>query len=113
MSDEGYKTSPVVGYVRSAMLNDPRLDEWEAQIRTYAAERGYNLVRVYREEATSGTRNVKPILQQILDSVHVGRYVGLITPSLAHLSSTPSAAARIVHQINHNAWIQFLVNLQE
>lgn len=36
---QSYKTSPVVGYTRSAKTNDPRLDEWEAQIWAYAVER--------------------------------------------------------------------------
>jgi hypothetical protein len=44
LRSKGFVGSPVMGYVRSAKLGDPQLDVWEAEIRAYCAERGYNLV---------------------------------------------------------------------
>ncbi len=59
---EGFRGSPVVGDVRSARLGDPQLDEWEAQIRQYAAEMGYNLTAVLRDEGVSAVVVWKPKL---------------------------------------------------
>jgi DNA invertase Pin-like site-specific DNA recombinase len=109
MSDEGYKTSPVVGYIRSAQINDPRLDEWEAEIRAYASERGYYLVKVARESGTSGVASYRPVLNEILNDLTSGEYIGLIVLNRQHLSSNRTTQERLRGKIDYiGAWIEYI-----
>lgn len=105
-----YRGSPVAGYMRSAKWNDPRMAKWEAGIRTYAAERGYNLTALVREEGVSGVAIWKPKLQQLIADTLDRKYIGIIAPSVQHLHIRASNSARIIAQISvTDAWISFLI----
>lgn len=76
--------SPVVGYVRSPWLNDPELDVLEAQIRQYAQEHGYNLVKVFREEGISSVAAWRPELEKVIRGLERREWVGVIVPDEGH-----------------------------
>jgi hypothetical protein len=87
--------SPVVGYVRSARLNDPELDVLEARIRRYAQEHGYNLVKVFREEGISSVAAWRPELEKLIRGLEQHEWVGAIVPDEGHWSHIKSIAIRI------------------
>jgi len=103
-----FKTSPVVGYIRSARFGDPKLDEWDVQVRAYAAKRGYNLAAVFREEGVSAVAAHRPVLAQLFDDLQATRYVGLIVPTRAHLGDTNAMINRALSRISSSAWIEFI-----
>lgn len=105
-----YKTSPIVGYIRSAKPHDPQLAEWEQQIRAYAIVHGYNLVAVFREESTSGVAAHRPVLDSVLRDLSTGRYAGILVPSESHISSDRSKRRRIIGNIEKHAWIITVTN---
>jgi len=104
-----YKGSSVLGYVRSARRNNPQLDEWEAEIRAYAAERGYNLLVVLREEGVSAVSAHRPIMRYAVAELATNHGVGLIMPSPDHLG-IPRIAKILTRQIVQctNSWIEYL-----
>jgi len=105
----GFRGSPVVGYIRSAKLGDPQLDEWEGQIRHYASERGYNLVEVVRDEGVSAVTVWKPELERLISKFTTAGYAGVITPHRSSLAQSPSAVTRTISRIvAAGAWIEFL-----
>lgn len=109
IKEQGFKGSPVVGYVRSAKLGDPRLIEWEAEIHKYATEHGYNLVEIVRDEGVSGVAAWMPGIELVIRSLENGTRVGVITPSIHHLGVSSSRRARLVRRIKRSgAWIEVL-----
>jgi DNA invertase Pin-like site-specific DNA recombinase len=105
--NKGFVGSPVVGYIRSAKLGDSQLDVWEAEIRAYCAERGYNLVEVIRDDGVSGVAAWKPGLERLIRDVEDGRLVGVLIPGYAHLESTQNAQKRIIKRMEQaGAWVQ-------
>ena len=104
--------SPVVGYVRSPRLNDPELDALEAQIREYAREHGYNLVKVFRDEGTSSVAAWRPELEKLMRGLERREWVGVIVPGEGHWSQIPSTARRIRQAIQTaGGWITFIAEL--
>ena len=89
----------MVGYIRSAKLNDPQLDEWEAEIRAHAAERGYNLVEVVRDEGVSGVAVWKPGLERVIRDVECGKYTGIILLGLKHLALASAPVTTVVERV--------------
>jgi hypothetical protein len=96
--------SPVVGYVRSPRLNDPELDVLEARIRGYAAEHGYNLVKVFREEGVSSVAAWRPELEKLIRGLERHEWVGVIVPDEGHWSENRVIAKRVIRQIDELAW---------
>lgn len=104
-----FKGSPVVGYIRSARRGDPQLDEWEAQIRAYCAERGYNLVEVVRDEAVSAVTTWKPGLDRILHGIARKQWVGVLAIDCTHLGSPRTVRRRMIKAIEAaNGWLYFI-----
>jgi hypothetical protein len=103
--------SPVVGYVRSARLNDPELDQAEAAIRAYAHEHGYNLVKVFREEGISSVATWRPQFEQLLRGLERGEWVGVILPDGEHLSTVARIEDGLKRKL-HNAagWSEYLTD---
>lgn len=99
------KINSVIGYIRSPKRGDPKLDEWETQMRNYAEEHGYDLVEVLREDGISGVSTYRPALEQLLHSLENGDYVGVLVPYLAHFG-VGNAATRIFNCISEIAWIE-------
>jgi hypothetical protein len=87
--------SPVVGYVRSPRLNDSELDVLEARIREYAAEHGYNLVKVFREEGISSVAAWRPELEKLIRGLERHEWVGVIVPDEGHWSNRLAVLKRI------------------
>lgn len=109
MSDEHHETSPVVGYVRSARTNDPRLYDWEVQIRAYAAECGYYLTVIIRDEGVSGVAPVREGLNELIRQVNDSPIVGVITPSPTHFAASATSAKRIYERITlAGSWVHFI-----
>lgn len=107
--EQGFRGSPVVGYVRSAEHDDPRLDQWEAGLRRYAAENGYNLVEVVRDEGVSAVAVWKPGLERVLRDVGRGSYAGILVPSSRTLGQTPTAVRRTRQRVEHDgAWLEIV-----
>jgi hypothetical protein len=96
--------SPVVGYVRSARLNDPELDLLEARIRQYAAEHGYNLVKVFREEGISSVAAWRPELEKLIRGLERREWVGAIVLDATHWSSRPTVARRIQERVEQTGF---------
>src|SRR5579859_3373666 len=94
--------SPVVGYVRSPRLNDPELDVFEAQIRQYAEEHGYNLVKVFREEGISSVAAWRPELEKLAQGLERRQWVGVIVPDEGHWSRKRSIAGQIKRSIKRS-----------
>jgi hypothetical protein len=110
MNDEqSYKTSPIVGYVRSARKSDPQLDQLDAQIRRYASERGYNLAAVFREEGVSGVAVHRPVLDTLLLKLDTCHYAGVVVPTLCHLSAQRTLLTRTIARIHENAWLDTIL----
>jgi hypothetical protein len=99
------RSGSVVGYIRSHKCGDPKLDEWEAEIRSYADEHGYSLVVVLREEGVSGVSACRPVLEKLLHYLENGDYAGVIIPYLAHFG-VGVIATRIFNRISEIAWIE-------
>jgi hypothetical protein len=97
--------SPVVGDVRSPRLNDPELDDLEAEIRQYAQEHGYNLVRVFREEGISSVAAWRPELEKLIRGLERREWVGVIVPDGGHWSRKGTVAKIIQRNIEKLGWI--------
>ncbi len=108
MNEEGYKTERVVGYLRSAKLNDSQLEEEEAQIRAYAAQRGYNLIALLREEDISSTTAHRPMLQKAIRSLRTQEVAGVIIPSQAQLASRATDINRLLARLRDYGWVEFI-----
>lgn len=101
-----YKSSPVVGYVRSAQRTDPRLDEWEARIRAYAGERGYNLATVLREEGISGVSANRPVLETLIRDLSEGKYVGVVLYKSSDLGNSARCRSNAQAIRSTDAWLE-------
>ena len=97
--------SPVVGYVRSPRLNDPALDEAEAQIRAYCAEQGWNLAKIFREEGVSSVAAWRPQFEGVVRGLKQREWVGLVLVCLDSLSSNGQVRARLVSRVKLHGWI--------
>jgi hypothetical protein len=97
--------SPVVGYVRSAKLDDPELDVLEQQIRRFAKEHGYNLVKVFREEGISSVAAWRPALQKVIQGLDRHEWVGVIVPNERHWSSNAAIASKIRNRLDQSGWV--------
>jgi hypothetical protein len=91
--------SPIVGYIRSPRLSDPELDVLEAQIREYAREHGYNLVKVFREEGISSVAAWRPELEKLIRGLERREWVGVIVPDEGHWSARLATVDRILKRI--------------
>ena len=101
-----YKGSPVVGYLRTARLDDQRIDSWEVKMRNFASAWGYNLTDIRRDVGRSGASVWKPELEKVISCLTKGRYVGAIILSCQHLGVTPSQQRRVVARAAKvGAWI--------
>lgn len=94
-----------MGYVRSPRLNDPELDDLEAQIRQYAREHGYNLVKVFREEGISSVAAWRPELERLIRGLERQEWVGVIVPDEGHWSRKRAVAKIIQRHIEGLGWI--------
>lgn len=104
--------SPVVGYVRSPWLNDPELDVLEAQIRQYAQEHGYNLVKVFREEGISSVAAWRPELEKVIRGLERREWVGVIVPDEGHWSRQTVMASKIRRMIEKaGGWANLAIPL--
>lgn len=103
------KRVPVAGYIRSPDIDDPRVAEWEREIRRHAAERGYDLAEMVRDQGVSGTASWKPGLESIVRGLRSGTIVGVVCPSTDHLGRPPATYVQVISQIHDaTAWIAFL-----
>lgn len=93
------RRSPVVGYVRSVQLGDPRLGEWEEQLRRYAAENGLNLVEVVRDEGVSGVAVWKPGLESVIARMEKGAVSGLIILDRLHIAGSRAEEKRLADRV--------------
>lgn len=100
--------SPVVGYARSPRLNDPELDVFEARIRQYAEEHGYNLVKVFREEGISSVAAWRPELEKLIRGLERHEWVGVIVPDEGHWSNRRTIAQRIQRRIETCGWSVYI-----
>jgi hypothetical protein len=100
--------SPVVGYVRSPQLNDAELDDLEAEIRQYAREHGYNLVKVFREEGISSVAAWRPELESLIRGLERRDWVGVVTLHTNQLSGQAFVAKRIQSRIEDTGWIEYM-----
>ena len=106
--------SPVVGYVRSPRLNDPALDEAEAQIRAYCAEQGWNLAKVFREEGISSVAAWRPQFEEMVRGLERRNWVGVVIKQIDHLSGQAYRMRRIIERIQaQNAWIAYVDNTEK
>jgi len=104
-----FKGSPVVGYIRSARRGDPQLDEWEAQIRAYCAERGYNLVEVVRDEGVSAVASWRPGLEKIIQGAERRGWVGVIVPARRHFGRNDATIRMSIGRLNGaGTWVRIL-----
>jgi Resolvase, N terminal domain len=91
--------SPVVGYIRSAQLNDPELDVLEEHIQQYAKEHGYNLVKTFREQGISSVAVWRPELEKLIRGLERHGWVGVVVPDDSHWSARSAVAKRIQERV--------------
>ena len=105
--------SAVVGYIRSPRLNDSELDVLEALIREYAAERGYNLVKVFREEGISSVAAWRPELEKLIRGLERHEWVGVVIPDFQYLSRKKQTAKHLAQRlIRSGAWLEEISDAQ-
>jgi hypothetical protein len=86
-------------------LNDPELDVIEARIRQYAAEHGYNLVKVFRDEGISSVAAWRPELEKLIRGLERHEWVGVIVPDEGHWSRNTVTLTRIRAKVgNAGGW---------
>lgn len=104
-----FRSSPIVGYIRSPRLEDEQVDEMESQIREYAKNHGFYLETVLREMRRSAVATWRPVLEQLIRELKHGRFVGVVLPSLDHLGRPRSLALRNLERLRDtSAWVTFL-----
>lgn len=99
---------PVIGYICSAKADDPRFDEWEAQIQARAAELGCNLIAVLIDEGISSATLHRPMLQKAIRHLRTQAATGVIIPSRTQLAFRKTDIGRLLARLRGYRWVEFI-----
>ncbi len=103
------------GYVRVSGIEQVKegqgLEIQEGKVEQYCAERGWNLVAVYRDEGVSGTKRSKRAgLVQLLDDSQNGKFEAVVVASKDRLARDTELGLQIRRELLDNDCRIFSVN---
>jgi DNA invertase Pin-like site-specific DNA recombinase len=73
-------------YIRAASANQASISTQEAQLRQYAARKGYTELRTYTDNGLSGMNFERPALRQLIDDIESGKIEKVLTRDISRIS---------------------------